>query len=728
MFLANHALAAFSGACSEGIAKRPVTPDGCCSKLILPCSARPGNSDSCCEQGFNTTELVNNCGPGACDVFFGPGPFDTCLPLIDGSEAELPNGVDDNCDGIGIGDEFCDGIDNDGDGLIDEDQGSCVQRFLFVPFCWQGNDPSALQAATSRWVNFLEDKSLIVGCGHDHAARGRKIWSENAPLSLIGCPSATTLSDLLAATRAAGVDVRNFDVVSFATNMLSPDGCVAGLTSGDGLVSMETGGATPAYPGEYVVFAHEFGHIIGLGEEYTEQFGTPNPVTAQLGCDPSTCCVHPHACTWLDGKRCLGNESSNPAGWSWQFGQDGSPILTSPTGGQTPGTFPGFFGDGSRCIMSNASALGWDIASDPATGQGSHRGWCAACLNQYTVTGPKCIDVFAGAPRRLEASGHVDGQGQIFLSYMDVRDGRTGAGSPPQGGETTIEARDSAGSLIAAFAPKLAHAQPVELPTSTPIPFWLRVPVGSGTVAPVTFTSFRAGVRISQVTGGGQPAVPVTTDATVECQSPAGANVTLDGSASFDPDGDTVYFQWTASGVPLTGSNTATPSGVFPLGQTTVTLTVVDGTNSGATTQVMVTVRDTTAPEISQVTLGPACLWPPNHKLVPYKLGDNVTVSLADQCDASPQIGVATIQSSESPNAKGSGATAPDFMFSADSFCLRSERSGPGGGREYLVDLDAVDASGNRTTVTVSVPVTQTQCKALPNSVFVTEADPRCAP
>ncbi|MBW6469107.1 MAG: hypothetical protein K0B85_08130 [Coriobacteriia bacterium] len=84
-------------------------------------------------------------------------------------------------------------------------------------------------------------------------------------------------------------------------------------------------------------------------------------------------------------------------------------------------------------------------------------------------------------------------------------------------------------------------------------------------------------------------------DRTVERDSLSGASVTLDGSGSFHPDGTPLTFAWTWEGGIATG---VSPVVVLPIGLTTVTLTVSDGTDSDTDT-VDVLVVDTTAPALS---------------------------------------------------------------------------------------------------------------------------------
>jgi hypothetical protein len=69
-------------------------------------------------------------------------------------------------------------------------------------------------------------------------------------------------------------------------------------------------------------------------------------------------------------------------------------------------------------------------------------------------------------------------------------------------------------------------------------------------------------------------------------------------------------------------------------------------------------------------------------------------VSAQDQCTGARPIGV-QIFSNESQNATGDGNFAPDATGSAGTLLLRSERSGNGNGRVYLVVVKSSDSSGN---------------------------------
>jgi hypothetical protein len=82
-------------------------------------------------------------------------------------------------------------------------------------------------------------------------------------------------------------------------------------------------------------------------------------------------------------------------------------------------------------------------------------------------------------------------------------------------------------------------------------------------------------------------------DQTVERTSIAGAEVTLDGSGSSDPDGDPLTYEWTWDSETVDSVN---PLVTLPPGETTVTLTVNDGELDDSDT-VVIDVVDTTPPE-----------------------------------------------------------------------------------------------------------------------------------
>jgi hypothetical protein len=204
-----------------------------------------------------------------------------------------------------------------------------------------------------------------------------------------------------------------------------------------------------------------------------------------------------------------------------------------------------------------------------------------------------------------------------------------------------------------------------------------------------------------------KPVANAGVDQTIECNR--NGTVTLDGSASFDPDGDPITYAWkqvSGTTVNLVVSEakatfTAAPPGVYEF-----QLTVTDDKGASSTDSVVVTVRDTTPPTLL-VSLSPDTLWPPNHKMVDI----TAILTVTDACDAKPAVKLVSITSNEPVNSTGDGNTSPDIAgasYGTDdrAFQLRAERKGNGNGRVYTVRYGAQDASGNTAqqigTVTVA--------------------------
>lgn len=189
-------------------------------------------------------------------------------------------------------------------------------------------------------------------------------------------------------------------------------------------------------------------------------------------------------------------------------------------------------------------------------------------------------------------------------------------------------------------------------------------------------------------------------DQAVECAGMGGTSVTLNGSASSDPDSDPLTFTWTG---PFGTASGLTPIVTLPMGVNTITLTVSDGKGGTSSAVVTVKVVDTTPPVIKTVTATPNLLWPPNHKMIPVA----ISVSASDTCSATTTCKILSVRSSEPVNGTGDGDTAPDWVITSNLVAnLRAERAGAGNGRTYTLMVQCTDASGNNSTkdVIVSVP------------------------
>jgi hypothetical protein len=201
-------------------------------------------------------------------------------------------------------------------------------------------------------------------------------------------------------------------------------------------------------------------------------------------------------------------------------------------------------------------------------------------------------------------------------------------------------------------------------------------------------------------------AVPVADagpDQTVECSGPSGAEVTLDGSGSTDPNDDPLTFTWTGPFGTLTGQMVY-PN--LPLGTHTITLTVDDGRGQTDSDVVDINVMDSTPPLMS-VSLTPDVLWPPNHKMMSIA----ASIQVSDTCDDSPMVELESIICNEPDNGLGDGNTNDDIQgasYGTDdrAFSLRAERAGLGDGRIYLITYTVADDTGNsnKASDTVTVP------------------------
>ncbi len=189
----------------------------------------------------------------------------------------------------------------------------------------------------------------------------------------------------------------------------------------------------------------------------------------------------------------------------------------------------------------------------------------------------------------------------------------------------------------------------------------------------------------------------------VEPTSHEGAPVTLDGSASSDPDGDPLTFEWDfdsdgtfdAAGAVIV--NTYNPGGPYH-----TTLRVTDPNGLSSTDTVEITVIDTTPPAITDLIITPNVLWPPNHRMVPVGISANV----ADVCDPEPEFRIVSVSSNQAENGLGDGDTAPDWSLAGDlDLTLRAERAGPRNSRTYTIVLVCTDLSGNSTSATATVVV-----------------------
>jgi hypothetical protein len=225
--------------------------------------------------------------------------------------------------------------------------------------------------------------------------------------------------------------------------------------------------------------------------------------------------------------------------------------------------------------------------------------------------------------------------------------------------------------------------------------------------------------------------VPVAStggDVRLECSAVGGSWFDLDGSRSTAAADVAVAYAWSG---PFGSRAGPTAHVFFPLGVNPFALQLTETRGYTGRQASTATVVDTVPPSLT-VQASPACLWPPNHKLVPLRLGRELIATARDVCDAAPSVRIVRIDSSEPVDARGDGHTSPDVSFGPAGACLRAERSGAGRDRIYRVVVEATDASGNATQSAVDVTVPHDVaapppgCPALPADAFVEDGDARC--
>jgi hypothetical protein len=228
-------------------------------------------------------------------------------------------------------------------------------------------------------------------------------------------------------------------------------------------------------------------------------------------------------------------------------------------------------------------------------------------------------------------------------------------------------------------------------------PSSIEVSVGDGTRL--------ATIVVSKIVVG-PPVADAGPDQTVECTGDSQAEVTLNGSASTDPNDDITTYEWferygAADQVSIGTGEVVTVS--LGLGTHTITLLVTDATGGTSTDEVVVEVADTTPPKVA-LSVSPSSLWPPNHKLV--TIASTVRV---DECGPYT-VTLESVTSNEPDNGTGDGDTANDIQGAATGtadyeFAVRAERSGSGSGRIYTVVYKVVDAGGLETIATAEIHV-----------------------
>lgn len=202
---------------------------------------------------------------------------------------------------------------------------------------------------------------------------------------------------------------------------------------------------------------------------------------------------------------------------------------------------------------------------------------------------------------------------------------------------------------------------------------------------------------------------PPTAEAGADQTVNEGTLVMLDGTASNDPDGDTLTYTWTQISGPLvTLSNLHKPTPTFtapvvsPGGVTLeFKLTVNDGTLASNPDVVAITLLDINDPPACDLAKASTDLvWPPNHKLVGVEI-----LGVTDPDNDQVIISVKGVTQDEPVKSLEDGDTSPDAILQGNKVLLRAERAKNGNGRVYDITFTAEDSFGScEGKVAVCVP------------------------
>lgn len=138
----------------------------------------------------------------------------------------------------------------------------------------------------------------------------------------------------------------------------------------------------------------------------------------------------------------------------------------------------------------------------------------------------------------------------------------------------------------------------------------------------------------------------------------------------------------------------------YHLGENIVTWTATDDSGNSTSATQTVTVVDVTPPTIT-ASMNPGLLWPPNHKMVTT----TPTLEVADNCSVAGTMLESIIMNEgdetdtydpEIDTTQGDGNTTNDIQVTGDGvISLRAERSGKGDGRIYTLVFSVTDGTGN---------------------------------
>jgi pimeloyl-ACP methyl ester carboxylesterase len=250
----------------------------------------------------------------------------------------------------------------------------------------------------------------------------------------------------------------------------------------------------------------------------------------------------------------------------------------------------------------------------------------------------------------------------------------------PQGGQYTITATPKPG------------AQPTDTFTITLTQNGVTTTIANNImIQDIPASGFHPHVNSSPVANAGP-------DQTFECKGSKGISATLNGSASKDPDGDKLTYQWTDSQGNVIAKTAVAKITAF-MGTQTYSLVVTDPLGAASTAQTHVTVRDTMPPRI-EVSLSPRLLRAGDNQMTTVK----ATIFVDDLCDPNPLVTLVSIKSDD-PADDATDIQGAAFGTDDRSFSLRARQRARGVRRTYTVTYRVTDHSGNTATATGKVYV-----------------------
>jgi len=315
-------------------------------------------------------------------------------------------------------DQDCDGFDDDGNGLIDDGEGSpCLVKLLFVPMCYKGTDADFTQDVEN-FKTLFYDSMKMTACKD-------KVVATTVPVAKINlaCPKNFTdkndplcqgndgwYNELKTKAAANNINLGDYNEIVYLT-----DQDICGSRAGE-----TGGGGWWAQSSDPAISMHEMGHGYGFDEEYCSvqaggaDYGcnseeSINYLGADLGCDPN------------ENKGCC-SSCKNPNGTPGYF--------SCCSGNQTP--------NGGRCIMTTAqgqrefcnrcvSAL--TDPSDPKTKWNPNGNLPLAC-QWSNPTGPK---------KNFLMTFSTTENGGLKIHSLDTLFGRPGLGGSHTTGLYKIE-------------------------------------------------------------------------------------------------------------------------------------------------------------------------------------------------------------------------------------------------------------------------------------------------